>query len=92
MATTTKYTMMLDTDVGVDDAVALLMALSQPNVDLIGVTCVHGNTALDNVLVNTLRVLRVANRSDVSFVYCLVHLVDCTGCLKKVWCSKLTIF
>ncbi|XP_072016099.1 inosine-uridine preferring nucleoside hydrolase-like isoform X4 [Amphiura filiformis] len=60
-----KCTMVLDTDVGTDDAVALLMALSQPSVDLIGVTCVHGNTSLDNVLVNTLRVLKLCNRLDV---------------------------
>ncbi len=61
-----KCTMVLDTDVGTDDAVALLMALSQPSVDLIGVTCVHGNTCLDNVLVNTLRVLKLCKRLDVS--------------------------
>ncbi|XP_072016098.1 uncharacterized protein [Amphiura filiformis] len=65
VAMATKHTMVLDTDVGVDDAVALLMALSQPRVDLIGVTCVHGNTSLDNVMVNTLRVLKVGNRLEI---------------------------
>ena len=62
----TKCCMVLDTDVGVDDAVALMMALSQPNVDMIGITCVHGNTSLSNVLKNTLRVLKISDRLDVS--------------------------
>ena len=61
-----KCCMVLDVDIGIDDAVALLMALSQPSVDLIGITCVHGNTALSNVLVNALRVLKISNRLKVS--------------------------
>ena len=61
-----KCCMVLDVDIGIDDAVALLMALSQPSVDLIGITCVHGNTALSNVLVNALRVLKISNRLEVS--------------------------
>ena len=58
--------MVIDTDIGVDDAVAFMMALTQPNVDLIGITCVHGNTSLSNVQINALRVLKLFNRLDVS--------------------------
>lgn len=45
---------MIDTDVGTDDAVALVMALRQPGADVVGITTVAGNTNLDNVVQNTL--------------------------------------
>uniref|UniRef100_A0A1A8IIZ6 Inosine/uridine-preferring nucleoside hydrolase domain-containing protein n=1 Tax=Nothobranchius kuhntae TaxID=321403 RepID=A0A1A8IIZ6_NOTKU len=55
----------LDVDTGVDDAQAIMIALSSPNVEILGITCCHGNTPLDNVLKNTLRVLKVCNRLDI---------------------------
>ncbi|KAM9820265.1 inosine-uridine preferring nucleoside hydrolase-like [Neosynchiropus ocellatus] len=55
----------LDVDTGVDDAQAILVALSRPDVEIIGITCCHGNTPLNNVLKNTLRVLKVCNRLDI---------------------------
>ncbi len=33
----------LDTDPGQDDAIALLLALASPELDLLGITCVAGN-------------------------------------------------
>jgi hypothetical protein len=65
--------LIIDTDAGVDDAVALLLALGyeakQPNSSsrIIAVTCVFGNTDVNNVVVNVLKVLKTANRLDVSF-------------------------
>ena len=61
-----KIEMIIDCDPGVDDAVAIMMALSQPSVNLLGLTCVGGNTPIDNVLRNALRVLRVCNKPSVS--------------------------
>ena len=63
--------MIIDIDTGVDDAQALIMALSRSDsIDIIAVTCVAGNTSLDNVYNNTLRVLQICNRLDVShFLY-----------------------
>ncbi|XP_074483581.1 nucleoside hydrolase-like [Sebastes fasciatus] len=55
----------LDVDIGVDDAQALMLALADPNVEVLGITCCHGNTPLDNVLKNTLRVLKVCDRMDI---------------------------
>lgn len=58
----------LDTDVGTDDAWALLMLLkAEPkhNLKLLAVTCTGGNTTLDNVAKNTIRVLEHAKRTDV---------------------------
>lgn len=58
--------LIIDLDVGVDDAQALMVALADPDVQILGITCCFGNTPLENVLKNTLRVLKVCNRLDVS--------------------------
>ncbi|SHN35958.1 Inosine-uridine preferring nucleoside hydrolase [Cryptosporangium aurantiacum] len=50
----------LDVDTGVDDALALLLAVRSPALDVRGATCVAGNTGLEPVVQNTLRVLDVA--------------------------------
>ncbi len=55
----------LDVDTGVDDACALLLAARHPTLDLRAVTCVVGNTGLDQVVANTLLVLDTAGRPDV---------------------------
>ncbi|XP_071489275.1 inosine-uridine preferring nucleoside hydrolase-like [Diadema antillarum] len=60
-----KVTMVIDCDPGIDDAVAIMMALGQPNVDLIGITCVTGNVEVDKVTINALRVLEKFNKLDI---------------------------
>ena len=55
----------LDVDTGTDDALALLFAALHPELDLLGVSCVGGNTTLANVVDNTLRVLALAGAHDV---------------------------
>uniref|UniRef100_A0A8C6UH31 Inosine/uridine-preferring nucleoside hydrolase domain-containing protein n=1 Tax=Neogobius melanostomus TaxID=47308 RepID=A0A8C6UH31_9GOBI len=55
----------VDLDTGVDDAQALMLALVEPDVEILGISCVHGNTPLQNVLQNTLRVLKVCGRLDI---------------------------
>lgn len=52
----------LDVDAGVDDALAILLALAKDNADypeIIAITCTHGNTAVDNVVINVLKTLRI---------------------------------
>lgn len=61
-----KKKVILDVDTGVDDAQAIMLALADPDVEILGITCCHGNTPLENVLKNTLRVLKVCDRLDVS--------------------------
>jgi inosine-uridine nucleoside N-ribohydrolase len=56
---------LLDCDPGHDDAIALLLALASPEVELVGVTTVHGNQTLEKTTVNALKVLEFAGRSDV---------------------------
>jgi inosine-uridine nucleoside N-ribohydrolase len=56
---------LLDCDPGHDDAVAILLALASPELDLLGITTVGGNAPLDRVTDNALRVLALAGRPDV---------------------------
>ncbi|XP_034720203.1 inosine-uridine preferring nucleoside hydrolase-like [Etheostoma cragini] len=60
-----KKKLILDADIGVDDAQALMVALAAPDVEILGIICCFGNTPLENVLKNTLRVLKVCNRLDI---------------------------
>jgi inosine-uridine nucleoside N-ribohydrolase len=56
---------LIDCDPGHDDAMALLLALASPELDVLGVSTVHGNTTLVNTTANALRVLELAGRGDV---------------------------
>ncbi|MBA7666159.1 Pyrimidine-specific ribonucleoside hydrolase RihB [subsurface metagenome] len=62
----------LDTDTGtgivgeeVDDGLALLLALASPELDLIGVTEVHGNVNVDQGVANALLILELVGRDDI---------------------------
>ncbi|MHB1800992.1 MAG: nucleoside hydrolase [Actinomycetes bacterium] len=51
---------LLDVDTGVDDALAILLAVRHPGCQVLGITCVAGNTDVDQVVTNTLLVLDAA--------------------------------
>jgi len=55
----------LDVDTGVDDALAILLALCSPAMDVRAITCVAGNADVDQVVANTLRVLDAASAPDI---------------------------
>ena len=57
--------LVIDTDPGIDDALAILLAVASPEVDLRLVTTVHGNVELERTTENALRVLHLGGRSDV---------------------------
>jgi inosine-uridine nucleoside N-ribohydrolase len=61
----TPTPIIIDCDPGHDDAIALLLALASPEVELIGVTTVAGNTTIDKTTNNALRILELAGRSDI---------------------------
>jgi inosine-uridine nucleoside N-ribohydrolase len=61
----TPTPILLDCDPGHDDAIALLLALGSPEVDLRGVTTVAGNQTLEKTTANALRVLELAGRRDI---------------------------
>ncbi len=56
---------LFDCDPGHDDAIALLLALASPELEILGVTTVAGNTTLPKTTANALRVLELAGRSDI---------------------------
>ena len=47
----------LDVDAGVDDALAILLALASPEVEVVGITTVSGNVHVDKCTRNVLRIL-----------------------------------
>jgi inosine-uridine nucleoside N-ribohydrolase len=55
----------IDCDPGHDDAIAILLALASPEVELRGVTTVAGNQTLDKTTRNALKVLELAGRRDI---------------------------
>ena len=55
----------VDTDPGVDDAVAILMLLSDPHFDVIGLTATAGNVPLARATRNSLALLEHIGRSDI---------------------------
>lgn len=57
--------LIIDTDPGVDDAVALVLALRSPEVDVRAVVAAFGNVGLDDTLPNAGRLLALAGRADV---------------------------
>ncbi len=57
--------LLLDVDTGIDDALAILYAVASPASELMAVTAVHGNVALQDTERNTRTVLELAGRSDV---------------------------
>jgi pyrimidine-specific ribonucleoside hydrolase len=55
----------LDVDTGTDDALAILYAVSHPDLDVLGISCVAGNSGLDQVVINTNKVLAAAGAPDI---------------------------
>src|SRR5947207_6857098 len=55
----------LDTDPGIDDALALLLALASPEVQLEAVTTVSGNVDVEQTTRNALTLLAFAGRTDI---------------------------
>lgn len=55
----------IDTDPGIDDAVAILLALASPAFDIVGLTTVAGNIGIDTTTRNAGRILAHARRADI---------------------------
>ncbi len=55
----------LDCDPGHDDAIAIMLAVADPGIDLVAVTTVAGNVTLENTTRNALRVLDMVDRADI---------------------------
>jgi len=55
----------LDTDPGHDDAIAMLLALASPELEVLGITTVSGNQTLEKTTANALKILEFVERTDV---------------------------
>ena len=62
-----KKKIILDCDPGHDDAIALLLAYGNPQIDLLAVTTVVGNQTLEKVTRNALAVARIAGITGIPF-------------------------
>jgi len=55
----------IDTDPGQDDAVAILLALASPEFEVLGLTCVAGNVPLALTVKNARKICELAGRTDI---------------------------
>ncbi len=61
----TSTPVVIDCDPGHDDAIALMLALASPELDVLGVTTVAGNTTVDKTTRNALAVLELIGRPEI---------------------------
>ncbi|XP_046735092.1 uncharacterized protein C1683.06c-like [Diprion similis] len=68
-AITAEKKVVIDTDAGGDDAVAVVMAVENERLNgstkILGITCVNGNADVDTVGLNVLKILKVLDRLDI---------------------------
>ena len=55
----------LDCDTGTDDAIAIMLAAARPELDLLAVTAVWGNHAVEHTADNSRRTLDLIGRTDI---------------------------
>lgn len=64
--TSAKKLMVIDTDAGVDDALAIMLAFCcKDEWEILGITCCHGNTKVGNVCQNVLKILVEYNEKEI---------------------------
>ena len=56
---------LFDTDPGIDDACAILLALASPEVSVEGLSIIHGNCSVEQATINALSVLELANADQI---------------------------
>ena len=60
-----KKRIILDTDPGIDDALAILLALGVPEVELEALTVTFGNCSVDQGVINALSILELAGAAKI---------------------------
>jgi purine nucleosidase len=63
----------IDTDPGIDDTMAIAFALCSPELNVIGLTTIFGNVATDLATTNALRLLEIAGRVDIPVAHGAAH-------------------
>jgi purine nucleosidase len=64
-----KRNVIIDCDPGIDDTLALMLALSSPELNIVGITTVCGNVPTDLGVENALKVLKLMNRLDIPIYF-----------------------
>jgi purine nucleosidase len=62
----TRQKIIIDTDPGQDDAVAILVALASDQLEVLGITCVAGNVELELTTANALKICELAQRPEIN--------------------------
>ncbi len=70
-----KIPLLIDTDPGVDDALAVLMAFNDPRHEVVGLTVAAGNVGLDHTVANALRLVELGGADVPVFPGCPTPLV-----------------
>jgi len=78
-----KRKVIIDCDPGIDDSLAIMLALKSPEIEVVGITIVCGNSPVEMGRSNALKILRHMNRLDVP-VY-----VGCSTPLKREYVNAL---
>ncbi len=80
------HKIILDCDPGVDDAIAILLALASPQeIELLGITTVAGNVPLERTAYNARRILTLAGREDIPvYAGCSRPMLEAKGWESKV--------
>lgn len=60
-----KKKVIIDCDPGIDDSIALMLALQSDELDILGITTVSGNVVSEQGAINALKVLKIMNRLDI---------------------------
>lgn len=70
-----RIPLLIDTDPGVDDALALLMAFNDPRHEVVGLTIAAGNVGLEHTVRNALKLCEVAGSDAPVFAGCATPLL-----------------
>lgn len=63
-----KINVILDCDTGIDDALAILLALKSEKINLVGICTCAGNTVLKNAYINSKRMVKLIDREDIPVI------------------------
>jgi purine nucleosidase len=61
----TPHRVIIDTDPGIDDAVAILLAMASPEIEILGLVTVAGNVSLATTTKNALKLCELGGRTDI---------------------------
>ena len=79
-----KQKIILDCDPGHDDAIAILLAVASPSIDLLGISVVAGNQTIEKTAQNALNVARFLNSNVPIAIGCSLPIIR-----DRIICSEV---